>query len=54
MADWVHNNEGPVLIFLCSLALTGLRGILLAWLSSQKHKAELGESNREALPLIDS
>ncbi len=54
MADWVHNNEGPVLIFLCSLVLTGLRSVLLAWLSSQKRKKESTEVNNEALPLINS
>jgi exosortase len=30
VADWVHDNEGPVLIFGCTLALLGLRRLALA------------------------
>jgi len=30
-ANWVHNHEGPVLIFLCSFALLGIRHAILTW-----------------------
>ncbi len=31
LARWVHDNEGPVLVFLCGCALMGMRQALLAW-----------------------
>ena len=34
-AKWVHDHEGPVLIFLCSLCLLGLRHALLTWAQPQ-------------------
>jgi exosortase len=30
-ATWVHDNEAPVLIFLCCLALLGLRSAVMHW-----------------------
>jgi exosortase len=32
LAKWIHDHEGPVLIFFCSLGLTGARYLLLKWL----------------------
>lgn len=37
-AQWVHDNEGPVLIFFCSLGLMGLRHLILSWSRPQKPK----------------
>ncbi len=31
MATWIHDHEGPVLVFLCSLGLTALRHAILIW-----------------------
>jgi exosortase len=36
LAKWVHDNEGPVLIFFCSIALMGIRAALLKWLESRE------------------
>lgn len=35
LAHWVHDHEEPVLVFLCSLCLLGLRQLLLNWLESR-------------------
>jgi exosortase len=39
-AKWVHDNEGPVLIFFCSILLMGLRAWLMKWLESRDKDAE--------------
>jgi exosortase len=31
LAQWVHDHEQPVLVFLCSMGLLGLRAVFLAW-----------------------
>ncbi|WP_246386099.1 exosortase/archaeosortase family protein [Armatimonas rosea] len=31
-AQWVHDNEQPILIFLCSFGLLGLRALLMRWI----------------------
>jgi exosortase len=33
VATWVHDHEAPFLIFLCSLALMGIRAAILAWVN---------------------
>ena len=35
MAKWVHDNEGPVLIFICSVGLMALRQMLVTWLNTK-------------------
>ncbi len=35
LAMWAHDNEGPVLIFFCSIALMGVRALLVKWLESR-------------------
>lgn len=39
-AKWVHDNEGPVLIFFCSIALMGVRALLMKWLDSRDKSEE--------------
>lgn len=51
LAKWVHDNEAPVLVFLCTLGLMGFRAALLAWLESRKN-AEVPSA--EPLPIIGS
>ena len=31
LADWVHHNEGPVLILFCSIGLIGIRYLIMKW-----------------------
>jgi exosortase len=40
MAKWVHDHEAPVLIFLCSLGLMGVRQALLAWTRPQQDEKD--------------
>jgi len=37
LANWVHDNEGPFLIFFCSLALMGIRSLMIEFVESRKH-----------------
>ena len=48
LAQWVHDHEQPVLVFLCSLGLLGLRHLLLQWLASRaNHKIGSQEPERQ-------
>lgn len=38
LARWVHDHEEPVLVFLCSLCLLGLRHLLLVWIQSREER----------------
>jgi exosortase len=49
MAKWVHDNEGPVLIFICSVGLMALRHILVTWLNTKP--LELPEEGNTVVPI---
>ncbi len=51
-AKWVHDNEAPVLIFFCSLALVAIRQLLLARFG-EAEAVEADPSNQPA-PLADN
>jgi exosortase len=40
LAKWVHDHEGPVLIFFCSVSLMGLRHGLLSYLESRSNRED--------------
>lgn len=44
IAKWVHDNEGPVLIFFCSIALMGIRTALVKWLTSNEDSGKDGDN----------
>ena len=50
LAKWIHDHEGPVLIFFCSLGLMGLRHLLLAW---QQSRAVVEDHAHDSLPSAD-
>jgi len=48
---WIHDHEGPVLIFFCSLGLMGLRHLLIMWQNSGSDE----ENNlNDSLPPVDT
>ena len=56
-ATWVHNHEGPVLIFLCSIALLGIRHAILTY-TQPRNTLPAGRPPQEGLtdvqiPTID-
>ena len=36
VAQWIHDHEEPVLVFLCSLGLIGLRGLMLSVMAARE------------------
>jgi exosortase/archaeosortase family protein len=51
-ANWVHDNEAPVLIFACSLGLMGLRYAVLSYLDGRHSGPESRGDSRDQVPLI--
>jgi len=47
LAMWVHDNEAPFLIFLCSLGLMGIRAGILAWTQREPSPPEENNANAE-------
>ena len=46
MAQWVHDNEAPVLIFFCSLALLAVRYGMIRWTESRAESNQSPEQSR--------
>ena len=49
-AKWIHDHEGPVLIFFCSMGLMGLRHLLITWQHSGSDKEDHSD---DPIPLTD-
>jgi exosortase len=49
LAKWIHDHETPVLIFLCSMALTALRHGILVWSQPRPHASDDAEASVEPL-----
>jgi exosortase len=46
-AQWVHDNEQPILIFLCSFGLLGLRALLMRWIPLEDSSVVVGKSESD-------
>lgn len=57
LAKWIHDNEGPVLIFFCSIGLMALRQALLTWTNPNNDDSAPGEQPKggadEAMATVD-
>jgi exosortase len=51
LAGWVHDHEGPVLIFICSFGLMGIRSLIMA---RQTTASDLEGTDVVSLPISDS
>ena len=51
-AQWIHDNEGPLLIFLCSLGLMGVRHLILEYSQRRPRPPVSGEEDAQAVPVI--
>jgi exosortase/archaeosortase family protein len=47
LAMWAHDNEGPVLIFFCSILLMGIRAALMKWLEPRDNDEETARVREE-------
>jgi exosortase/archaeosortase family protein len=50
LAQWIHDHEGPVLIFFCSVGLMAFRHSLLLWTHRKPH--EPGVSSEPSGPTL--
>lgn len=53
-AQWIHDNEGPLLIFICSLALMGLRQWIMDYTQRRARPAPPGDQDAHAVPIVGS